>query len=96
MIATALLAAAAVAWPPAHLELGLASSPGGAAHVRRLHAGWRYQYLTGGVDTGRGWSTWNPDGTFASNYVRESRVAGHAGADLLPAAAVPRQRRGRR
>jgi hypothetical protein len=76
MIATALLAAAAVAWPPAHLELGLASSPGGAAHVRRLHAGWRYQYLTGGVDTGHGWSTWNPDGTFASNYVRESRVAG--------------------
>jgi hypothetical protein len=76
MIAAALLAAAAVAWPPAHLELGLASPPGGAAHVRRLHTRWRYQYLAGGVDTGHGWATWDRDGTFASRYVRESRVAG--------------------
>jgi hypothetical protein len=74
-----LAAAAAVAlpsWAPAHLELGLASQPGGARHVRDEHATWRYQYLTGGVNTGSGWSTWNPDGTFASLYVRESRRAG--------------------
>jgi hypothetical protein len=80
MTAAAVLAVTAAAlpggWPPAQLELGLASPPGGAAHVRHLHAGWRYQYLTGGVDTGHGWSTWNPDGEFASNYVRESRAAG--------------------
>jgi len=60
----------------ATLALGLASQPGTAAHVRAEHATWRYQYLTGGVNTGHGWSTWNPDGTFASRYVRESRDHG--------------------
>lgn len=60
----------------ATLALGLASSPGTAAHVRAQHATWRYQYLTGGVNTGHGWSTWNPDGTFVSRYVRESRAHG--------------------
>lgn len=74
-----LAAAAAIAlpgWAPAHVELGLASQPGGAQHVRAEHATWRYQYLAGGVNTGSGWSTWNPDGTFVSRYVRESRRAG--------------------
>src|SRR5580765_1539213 len=28
--------------------------------------------LAGGVNTGQGWSTWNPDGTFASMYVQDS------------------------
>jgi hypothetical protein len=75
----AFAAAAAVAlpsWAPAHVALGLAGRPGGAQHVRQEHATWRYQYLTGGVNTGSGWSTWNPDGTFASRYVAESRRAG--------------------
>lgn len=75
----ALAAAAAIAlpsWAPAHVELGLASQPGGAHHVRAEHASWRYQYLAGGVNTGSGWSTWNPDGTFVSRYVAESRRAG--------------------
>lgn len=78
MLATLLAAAAAAlpGWPPAHLELGLASPPGGAAHVRALHARYRYQYLAGGVDTGSGWATWNPDGTFVRRYVGESRAAG--------------------
>jgi hypothetical protein len=74
-----LAAAAALAlpsWAPAHVELGLSSQPGGAQHVRAEHASWRYQYLAGGVNTGSGWSTWNPDGTFASRYVAESRRAG--------------------
>lgn len=60
----------------ATLALGLASQPGTAAHVQHEHATWRYQYLTGGVNTGHGWSTWNPDGTFVSKYVRESRAHG--------------------
>jgi hypothetical protein len=78
MIATlaAVIAAALPGWAPSHVQLGLASQPGGATHVRALHAGWRYQYLAGGVDTGTGWSTWNPDGTFVSLYVAESRRAG--------------------
>ncbi len=36
----------------------------------------RYQYLAGGVNTGSGWSTWNPDGTFASMYVQDSWAHG--------------------
>jgi hypothetical protein len=52
-------------------------SPGGAAALR-AHApfGFRYQYLAGGVNTGQGWSTWNPDGTFASAYVHDSWAHG--------------------
>ena len=60
----------------ATLALGLSSQPGTAAHVKASHATWRYQYLAGGVNTGDGWSGWNPDGTFVSRYVKESRAAG--------------------
>ena len=49
--------------------IGLAESPGNHAPVK-LAA--RYQYLAGGVNTGQGWSTWNPNGTFASMYVQDS------------------------
>jgi hypothetical protein len=37
--------------------------------------GFRYQYLAAGVNTGDGWATWNPDGTFVDRYVEESRAA---------------------
>jgi hypothetical protein len=70
------LIALPVGWPH-HLVLGLSDPPRDAAHLRaraRLDA--RYQYLAGGVNTGQGWATWNPDGTFASLYVRES-IAQH-------------------
>src|SRR4051794_2761755 len=36
----------------------------------------RYQYLAGGVNTGEGWATWNPGGTFASRYASESWAHG--------------------
>jgi hypothetical protein len=73
----AALAAALPGWAPSHVELGLANCcANGATHARAYHASWRYQYLTGGVNTGHGWATWNPDGTYTSNYVRESRRAG--------------------
>jgi hypothetical protein len=59
-------------WPHT-LQLGVADSPGGAAALRRSAPfGFRYQYLAGGVHTGQGWSTWNPNGTFASMYVADS------------------------
>jgi len=59
-------------WPTT-LQLGLADPPGGAAALRRSAPfGFRYQYLAGGVNTGQGWATWNPGGTFASMYVRDS------------------------
>jgi hypothetical protein len=63
-------------WPKT-LQVGLTDGPGGAAALRG-HApfGFRYQYLAGGVNTGHGWSTWNPDGAFASGYVRDSWAHG--------------------
>jgi hypothetical protein len=69
-------AAAAIRLPmhwPRTLTLGLADPPGDAAALAHHTAvAFRYQYLAGGVNTGAGWSTWNPDGSFASMYVRES------------------------
>ncbi len=63
-------------WPSTHLELGLADSPGGAP---ALHASgaykFRYQYLSGGVNTGSGWATWNSGAKFADYYVDESIAA---------------------
>jgi hypothetical protein len=57
----------------ARIELGLASQPGGAAAMRRAAPfKYRYQYLAGGVNTGDGWSTWNPNGSFVTHYVDES------------------------
>ena len=63
-------------WPKT-LQLGLTDSPGGAAALRKSAPfGFRYQYLAGGVNTGQGWSTWNPGGSFASMYVRDSWAHG--------------------
>ena len=83
-VALALVPAAAEAklpprpdgWPK-RLQVGLADQPGGAADVRRRAAyGFRYQYLAGDVRGQSGWQNWNPDGTFVSRYVEESRQAG--------------------
>jgi hypothetical protein len=62
-------------WPHT-LQIGLTDSPGGA-HALRASAqfGFRYQYLAGGANTGSGWSTWNPDGSFVTRYIAESRAA---------------------
>ena len=38
---------------------------------------YRYQYLAGGVNTGGGWATWNPNGDFATNYLNESSAGGY-------------------
>jgi hypothetical protein len=53
-----------------HLALGVSDSPGDAQALR-AHApvDMRYQYLAGGVNTGHGWATWNPNGSFVSMYV---------------------------
>ena len=77
--ACAALAAAAPRsreWPFASFQLGLSDQPGGAAALRAVAPyGLRYQYLAGGVNTGHGWQTWNPNGTFVSMYIAESRAA---------------------
>ena len=73
------LAAIPGGWPH-HFALGLTDPPGDAsALVRQAPLDMRYQYLTGGVNTGGGWATWNPDGTFVSLYVHES-----IGAHVIP------------
>jgi hypothetical protein len=82
------LAVIQVAWPhtvlatvippgwPNHLALGAAGPPGDAQTLRaHARVDMRYQYLSGGVNTGHGWATWNPDGSFVSMYVRESFAA---------------------
>lgn len=62
-------------WPRT-LQIGVASQPGTAAALRtQAPFGLRYQYLTGGVNTGSGWSTWNEQGTFVTRYIAESRAA---------------------
>lgn len=71
------LAVSLVVLPPAgwphHFGLGLSDPPGDASGLEhRAPLDLRYQYLAGGVNTGSGWATWNPHGTFASMYVRES------------------------
>jgi hypothetical protein len=59
-------------WPRT-LQIGMSDDPGDAAALRRIAPfGFRYQYLAGGVNTGAGWSTWSPNGTFASMYVQDS------------------------
>jgi hypothetical protein len=68
------LAVLPLGWPH-HVVLGVADSPGDAGHLAAVaHVDARYQYLSGGVNTGAGWATWNPHGTFASMYVQESIV----------------------
>jgi hypothetical protein len=63
-------------WPE-RVEIGVADQPGGAAALRaQAPFGFRYQYLTGGVNTGSGWSTWNPGGSFVTRYIDETRRAG--------------------
>ncbi len=63
-----------------YFMLGLANSPANINWMSSSGAGWdaRYQYLTGGVNTGSGWPTWNsPTGEFASFYMNNSTNSGY-------------------
>ncbi len=62
-------------WPTT-LQLGMADSPGGAATMAASAPfSFRYQYLSGGVNTGTGWATWNTNGQFVTYYIAESQAA---------------------
>ena len=62
---------------PARVEIGMASAPGGAAAMKATAPfAFRYQYLSAGVNTGYGWSTWNPNGDFARFYIEDSIASG--------------------
>jgi hypothetical protein len=67
---------------PRHFAFGLGNGPADLAWMTGSGAAWdyRYQYLSGGVNTGSGWSTWNaPPGDFALLYMNQS-----AGAGIIP------------
>jgi hypothetical protein len=58
---------------PATLQLGLFSGPDEAASLcATAPFGFRYHYLAGGANTGKGWATWEPDGAFVTKYVQTS------------------------
>ena len=64
-------------WPN-RLELGMGDGPGGAAAMKATAPfAFRYQYLAGGVNTGNGWATWNPNGDFARYYIQDSVAQRH-------------------
>ncbi len=67
---------------PPHLGIGLAAHPDatglyGWMPASRIPWDYAYQYLSGGVNTGGGWETWNADGQFALSYA-QGAAADHA------------------
>jgi hypothetical protein len=62
------------AWPYSTLQLGIMSGPGNAAAQRHeVPFGFRYQYLSGGVNTSQSWEGWGKD--FVRSYITESEAA---------------------
>jgi hypothetical protein len=60
-------------WPSRAMELGMADGPDGAAAMRATaRFAFRYQYLSGGVNTGSGWATWNSGAQFVTYYIQDS------------------------
>ncbi len=65
---------------PQHFGLGLMNNPQQLDWMTSSGIPWdyRYQYLTGGVNTGDGWSTWGyPAGSFVDEYLRDSAANGY-------------------
>jgi hypothetical protein len=64
---------------PTHFSFGLGNGPGSIGWMNATASwGYRYQYLSGGANTGSGWSTWNnPAGNFALYYMQDSRNNGY-------------------
>ncbi len=69
---------------PSYLSFGVMSGPGSTNTLDNMRAtngaafAFRYQYLTGGVNTGHGWEKWNqPDGQFATSYMLENAQHGY-------------------
>jgi hypothetical protein len=61
-------------WPYKTLALGIMSSPGAAAaQERQAPFGFRYQYLSGGVNTHASWQSWGT--AFVSTYISKSEAA---------------------
>src|SRR3989442_2046178 len=65
---------------PSGFSFGLANQPGEISWMTAsgIPWGYRYQYLSGGVNTGTGWETWkSPSGQFAGYYMSNSATNGY-------------------
>lgn len=67
---------------PTHFGFGLSGHPdnnGIYGWMPDSGVAWdyAYQYLAGGVNTGNGWETWNPNGTFALSYAQGAASHGY-------------------
>src|SRR5205085_171244 len=67
---------------PSHFGFGLHAPPdNGGIYGWMPQSGipwdFSYQYLAGGVNTGQGWETWNPNGTFALAYAQGAAQHGY-------------------
>ena len=69
---------------PRSFSFGVVNAPGGTSALDTMRNqngtvfAFRYQYVSGGVNTGRGWETWNqPAGQFATFYMQESAQHGY-------------------
>lgn len=69
---------------PRYFSFGVMSPPGTVSALDDMRSrngaafAFRYQYLTGGVNTGSGWETWQqPVGQFATSYMQESDQHGY-------------------
>ncbi|MCW3017243.1 MAG: hypothetical protein JWO02_4335 [Solirubrobacterales bacterium] len=71
-------AATPAGWPFDRLQLGMRDDEGGAAALRlQTRLGLRYHYLSGGANTGTGWSTWaQGGGSFVPGFVDDSVAHG--------------------
>src|SRR5437660_796695 len=58
---------------PNHFGFGIEAGKGDT-WMPESHIAWdyRWQYLAGGANTGQGWETWGPNGSFAVDYAAES------------------------
>jgi hypothetical protein len=76
----ALRSAAAPALPQDRLHFGLANDPSSLGWMTSSGVPWRYRYayLSAGVNTGKGWETWNsPAGAYATYYMNASGPNGY-------------------
>ncbi len=65
---------------PPGLNFGLGNEPGSLGWMTSSGVPWkyRYTYLSAGVNTGKGWETWNsPSGAYASFYMTDSGANGY-------------------
>jgi hypothetical protein len=64
-------------WPVGRLGLGVLSTPSTlAAQAAEAPIGYAYAYLSGGVNTPNGWSSWDTgDGSYAGQFISDAEAA---------------------